>query len=48
LARAIGPLVAAFVYFIYGSQSAYLFGAVVVVVPLVMALKLPKPVKGEL
>jgi MFS family permease len=46
LARAIGPLLAALVYFIYGSQSAYLFGALVVIIPLVMALKLPKPVKG--
>jgi MFS family permease len=46
LARAIGPLVAAFVYFAYGSQSAYLFGAVVVIIPLVMALKLPQPAKG--
>ncbi len=46
LARAIGPLVAAFVYFVYGSQSAYLFGAIVVVIPLVMALKLPKPDKA--
>jgi MFS family permease len=45
LARAIGPLVAALVYFAYGSQSAYLFGAVVVLIPLVMALKLPKPAK---
>lgn len=45
LARAIGPLTAAFVYFIYGSQSAYLFGAIVVIIPLVMAVKLPKPVK---
>jgi len=45
LARAIGPLVAAFAYFAYGSQSAYLFGAVVVLVPLVMALKLPQPKK---
>lgn len=47
LARAIGPLVAAFVYFAYGSQSAYLFGAFVVVIPLVMALKLPKPEKDS-
>lgn len=47
LARAIGPLLAAFVYFIYGSQSAYLFGAVIVVIPLVMALKLPKPEKAD-
>ncbi|MGZ0655589.1 MFS transporter [Coraliomargarita sp. W4R53] len=46
LARAIGPLLAAFVYFAYGSQSSYLFGAVVVIIPLVMAIKLPKPVKG--
>mgnify|MGYP005841365077 CR=1 FL=1 len=46
LARAIGPLLAAFVYFIYGSQSAYLFGAIIVIVPLIMALKLPKPVKA--
>ena len=43
LARAIGPLLAALVYFAYGSQSAYLFGAVIVVLPLVLALKLPKP-----
>jgi len=46
LARAIGPLLAAFVYFAYGSQNAYLFGAIVVVIPLVMAIKLPKPVKS--
>lgn len=46
LARAIGPLVAAVIYFIYGSQSAYLFGAVVVLIPLVIALKLPQPVKA--
>jgi len=46
LARAIGPVVAAFAYFAYGSQSAYLFGAVVVLVPLVMALKLPQPKKS--
>jgi MFS family permease len=46
LARAIGPLLAAFVYFAYGSKSAYLFGAIVVIIPLVMALKLPKPEKA--
>lgn len=47
LARAIGPLVAAFAYFAYGSKSAYLFGAVVVIVPFILALKLPKPAKVE-
>ena len=46
LARAIGPLMAALVYFIYGSQSAYLFGALVVTIPLAMVIKLPNPVKG--
>ena len=46
LARAIGPLVASFIYFIYGSQSTYLFGALVVIIPLVMALKLPLPEKA--
>ena len=47
LARAIGPLVAALVYFAYGSKSTYLFGAVIVVVPLILALKLPKPSKDN-
>ena len=46
LARAIGPLVAAFIYFVYGSLSTYLFGALVVVIPLVKALKLPLPRKA--
>jgi len=45
LARAIGPLLAAFAYFAYGSKSAYLFGAVIVILPFILALKLPKPVK---
>ncbi|MDG1241655.1 MAG: MFS transporter [Opitutae bacterium] len=45
LARAIGPLLAAFAYFAYGSKSAYLFGAVIVILPFVLALKLPKSIK---
>ena len=45
LARAIGPLAAAFIYFAYGSQTAYIFGAIIVVIPLLMALKLPQPTK---
>lgn len=47
LARAIGPLVAAFVYFAYGSQSAYLLGAMIVILPFVLALKLPQPKKVD-
>ena len=45
LARAIGPMIAAVAYFAYGSRSAYLFGALLLVVPLLLAFKLPKPVK---
>lgn len=47
LARAIGPLVAAFTYFIFGSSSTYLFGAFVVAIPLIAALKLPQPSEYE-
>jgi MFS family permease len=47
LARAGGPLFAAFCYFAFGSQSAYLFGAVIAIVPLVMAFKLPQPEKDS-
>lgn len=47
LARAIGPLVAAFVYFAYGSKSAYMFGAIIVILPLVLAFTLPQPEKDD-
>jgi len=46
LARAIGPLAAALLYFSYGSQNAYLMGALAVVIPFGMALTLPKPIKN--
>lgn len=46
-ARAIGPLLAAFAYFAYGAQNAYLLGSLIIIVPLFLALSLPKPVKGE-
>jgi len=45
LARAIGPLSAAMLYFAYGSQSAYFCGALLIIVPFIMALNLPKPEK---
>lgn len=45
LARAIGPLIAAFVYFAYGSQTAYLYGSLIIIIPLLMALRLPQPSK---
>ena len=45
LARAIGPLVAAFIFFAFGSKSAYFLGALIVTLPLILAFKLPKPDK---
>jgi MFS family permease len=45
LARAIGPLLAAFTFFAFGSKSAYIAGAVIVILPLFLAFKLPKPSK---
>lgn len=45
LARAIGPLLAAFVFFACGSKSAYLSGAIIIVFPLFMAFRLPRPDK---
>lgn len=47
LARAIGPLAAALIYFIFGSSSAYIFGAIIILIPLAMALPLPQPAKPE-
>ncbi|MGJ8639389.1 MAG: MFS transporter [Opitutaceae bacterium] len=45
LARAIGPLAAAGIYFAYGSQNAYLCGGLMIIAPLMLAFSLPKPTK---
>lgn len=45
LARAIGPLLAAFTFFAHGSKSAYFFGAIIIIIPFILALRLPKPDK---
>jgi MFS family permease len=45
LARAIGPLAASLVYFRFGSAAPYLAGAAALLVPLVVAAGLPRPVK---
>lgn len=47
LARAIGPLAAAGLYFAYGSQNAYLCGGLMILLPFLMALSLPKPIKSD-
>ncbi len=45
LARALGPLLAAMVYFHYGSSTSYATGAVFLILPLLLALKLKQPAK---
>lgn len=47
LARAIGPLLAAGLYFKLGSQSAYLFGSLLIIVPFSIALGLIQPKHEE-
>ena len=44
LARAIGPCSAALVYFLAGSKIAYAVGAVVLILPLLLIMKLDQPV----
>ncbi len=41
LGRSVGPLLAAFIYFSYGSTGTYLFGAAIIVLPVMLALSLP-------
>jgi len=47
LARAIGPILAAWLYFRYGSENAYLIAAAVMIPALLVALSLPKPFAEE-
>ncbi|MGA3006728.1 MAG: MFS transporter [Opitutaceae bacterium] len=45
LARGIGPLVACLIYWWRGAVALYLVGALVLIIPLVFALRLPAPKK---
>lgn len=45
LARALGPLLAAIIYFHFGSGVSYSVGAAVLILPLLIALKLRQPKK---
>ena len=47
LARAIGPILAAGVYWYFGSDIAYLFAGLVILIPLVRAFALPSTNKEE-
>ncbi len=46
LARAIGPLLAGIIYFRYGSSTAYLGGAFLLVLPLVVLASVTQPDKS--
>ena len=45
LARGVGPIIACLIYWLMGAQVTYSLAALIFVVPLVMALPLPKPNK---
>lgn len=47
LARVVGPLAAAFLYYAYGSASPYFIGAVFLLIPIFMILSLPKVPTSE-
>lgn len=47
LARAIGPLVAATIYWLFGSGTSYLCGAFVLIIPFLLSWRLPAPDKQE-
>ena len=47
LARAIGPIIAAGLYWYFGASAAYLFAGFVIVIPLIRSFVLPNPNKDE-
>ena len=47
LGRVIGPIYASLVYWKYGSVSAYLIGALLIIVPAIVVKMLPAPLKTE-
>lgn len=47
LARVLGPILASVLYFLYSSNMAYRLGALILAVPLILALLLKSPPKEE-
>ncbi|CAJ0583963.1 unnamed protein product, partial [Mesorhabditis spiculigera] len=47
LSRALGPLVAASVFWLLGPTKCYLLGAALLVTPLLLARRIPNPLKSE-
>ncbi len=46
LGRSIGPMIAAIIYFWAGALSAYLLGALILLLPLTLGYRLPQPEKS--
>jgi MFS family permease len=47
LGRAVGPLVACFIFWWFGPDKLYLMGALMVVIATILCLRLPQPDKEE-
>ena len=47
LARVLGPIMASILYFLYSSGTAYRLGAIILMIPLVLALMLKNPPKED-
>jgi MFS family permease len=47
LGRVIGPIYASLVYWKFGSVSAYLIGAGLILLPAILVKKLPPPVEAQ-
>lgn len=47
LARVLGPILASILYFLYSSNTAYRLGAVILMIPLVLAILLKTPPKDQ-
>lgn len=48
IARACGPMLAGLTYFLFGSTIAYTIGAFLLLIPFLILLRVPKPVRDEI
>ena len=48
IARACGPMLAGLTYFLFGSTIAYSIGAFLLLIPFLILLRVPKPVRDEI
>ena len=48
IARACGPILAGLTYFLFGSTFAYTIGAFLLLIPFLILLRVPKPLRDEI